>query len=133
MAIINLVKSIYTNNDVTALGELQAGDVIQLPATITSVNNTTQTTIFSYNVVDYRTADLVCQIVDTTNNHYHSVKFFVIHNGVDVWYNQTDVIHTHNELGTFTFTISSGTVQLSFTAVAATNKTIKVAAIAVTP
>ena len=103
-------------------------DQVGIQTTTTALTTTTQTIVYSYAAATFRTAELICQIVDSTNTQYHSAKFFIIHNGTDVWFNQTNVIHSHNELGTFTVNISGGNVRLLFTSTAATTKSIKVAA-----
>jgi hypothetical protein len=40
MAVVNLVKSIYTSTDVTALGEIASGDTVDIPSGSTLTNPT---------------------------------------------------------------------------------------------
>lgn len=91
----------------------------------TSVSTTTPTAVASYSTTLYRSAEIICQIVDTTNTQYHSAKIFLFHDGTNVWLSEYSVIHSVNELGTFDADISGGNVRLLFTPTAATNKTIK--------
>lgn len=111
----------------TPAAKLQV-DQVGIQTTTTALTTTTQTIVYSYAAATFLTAELMCQIVDSTNSQYHSAKFMIIHNSTDVWFNQTNVIHSHDELGTFTVNISSGNVRLLFTPTAATTKSIKVAA-----
>jgi hypothetical protein len=101
---------------------------VGIETTTTAVTNTVQTSVFSYPTASFRTAELMCQIVDSTNSQYHSVKLFIIHDGTNTWFNETNVIHSHAELGTLTVDILSGNVRLLFTATASSTKSIKVAA-----
>jgi hypothetical protein len=103
-------------------------DQVGIQTTTTAITTTTETIVYSYPAATFRTAELMCQIVDSTNSQYHSAKFMIIHNSTDVWFNQTSVIHSHDELGTFTVNILSGNVRLLFTPTAATTKSVKVAA-----
>jgi hypothetical protein len=111
----------------TPAAKLQVEEV-GIETTTTAITTTAETIVYSYPAATFRTAELMCQIVDSTNSQYHSTKFMVIHNSTDVWFNQTSVIHSHDELGTFTVNISGGNVRLLFTPVAATTKSVKVAA-----
>ena len=111
----------------TPAAKLQV-DQVGIETTTTVITTTAETIVYSYPAATFRTAELMCQIVDSTNSQYHSTKFMVIHNSTDVWFNQTSVIHSHDELGTFTVNISGGNVRLLFTPVAATTKSVKVAA-----
>jgi len=82
--------------------------------------------VYEYSATDFRTAELICQIVDSTNSEYHSTKLFIIHDGSNTFFNQSSVIDTNGELGTFTVDINSGNVRLLFTPNAATTKEVKV-------
>jgi len=49
MAIVNLVKSIYTSTDVTALGEIASGDTVDIPSGSTGTNlGLTNPTVTNY-------------------------------------------------------------------------------------
>lgn len=108
------------------------GDVIveesRIDTTTTAITTTTQTEIYSYASTTYRTAELLVQIVDSTNFQYHSVKFLLIHDGATVTMIHYGVVTTAAELGTFTSSISTGSVRLFFTPTAATTKSVKVLA-----
>lgn len=93
----------------------------------TGVNNTSETVIYSYDSTEYRTAELIVQ-VDSNSTDFHSTKILLIHNGTTVQLVQYGTISNNGELGTFDAVISSGDVQLTFTATASTTKTVKVLA-----
>jgi hypothetical protein len=84
-------------------------------------------TVYSVGTTLFRTMELMIQI--TQGSNYHAVKLFVLHNGTDVWFNQTNVLHTAAELGTFSMDISSGNVRAIYTPTStAVASTVKVAA-----
>jgi hypothetical protein len=87
------------------------------------------TAVYSVGTTLFRTMELMIQITQSSN--YHAVKLFAIHNGTDVWFNQTNVLHTTAaELGTFSMDISGGNVRLLYTPTStATASTVKVAAL----
>jgi hypothetical protein len=85
------------------------------------------TAVYSVGTTLFRTMELMIQI--TQGSNYHAVKLFVLHNGTDVWFNQTNVLHTAAELGTFSMDISSGNVRAIYTPTStAVASTVKVAA-----
>jgi hypothetical protein len=85
------------------------------------------TEVYSVGTTLFRTMELMIQI--TQGSNYHAVKLFVLHNGTDVWFNQTNVLHTAAELGTFSMDISSGNVRAIYTPTStAVASTVKVAA-----
>jgi len=61
MPVVNLVKSIYTSTDVTALGEIASGDTVDIPSGSTLTNPTVTNyveTLFSANTGTALTVDL---------------------------------------------------------------------------
>ena len=85
------------------------------------------TAVYSVGTTLFRTMELMIQI--TQGSNYHAVKLFVLHNGTDVWFNQTNVLHTAAELGTFSMDISAGNVRAIYTPTStAVASTVKVAA-----
>lgn len=99
-----------------------------LDTTTTPIIDNAEQTIFSIATTAFRTAEFMIQVTDNTNSQYHAAKVFLMHNGTDVWFNVTNVLHSAAELGTFGANIFSGNVRLTFTAAAATTKTVKVGA-----
>ena len=103
-----------------------------LDTTTTAFSTTTQAAVYTYTASAYRTGKFVVQVVDATNSQYHSVEIMLIHNGTTVNQITYGSVHTASELGAFDANISGGNVQLLFTPVGATNKTVKVIATLVT-
>lgn len=94
--------------------------------TTTSVNDMVQTSVYTYPLATYRTAELLVQIVDSTNSYYHATKIVLTHDGATVYMAEYGVIFSNSELGTFDADISGSAVRLRFTASASTVKTVKV-------
>ena len=120
-----------SSNTITLNGKISSDLKIKdagLDVATTAVTTTNQLAVFSYAAATYRTAKILVQIVDSTNSAYHSAEFILIHNGTTVNLVQYGVVATGSELGTFDASISSGNVQLLFTATAATTKTVKAVA-----
>lgn len=91
----------------------------------TNVSTTNTTAIATYSTTLYRTAEILVQIVDSTNNQYHSTKIMMFHDGTNVWMNEYSTMTSVGELGTFDADISSGNVRLLFTATAASTKIVR--------
>lgn len=74
MAVVNLVKSIYTSTDVTALGELASGDTVAIPSGSTLTNPTVTNyteTVYTANTSTAITVSLAngtVQILTLTGN-----------------------------------------------------------------
>jgi hypothetical protein len=113
------------------IARLQVEEVgIDTTATTIAIGNG-QTSIYSVGTTLFRTIEFMVQV--TQGSAYHAVKLFALHNGTDVWFNQTNVLHTAAELGTFSMDISGGNVRLLYTPTStATASTVKVAATMIT-
>lgn len=136
-----LTGTFVANTSVTTTNMLASGTAtVQTLVSNTSVNGntfilngnvaTTATTgalvLDSFATATYRTAHYIVQVTDNTNLQYHATQIMLIHNGTNVYQSEYNIIYSNGVLGTFDSVISAGTVQLQFTASAATNKTIKV-------
>jgi hypothetical protein len=106
--------------------------VALLDTATTAVTTTTATTIASFTAAAYRTAKFLVQVTDTTNSQYHAVEILVIHNGTTVFKTEYAEVSTNGALGTFDASITTGTLNLQFTATAATTKSVKVYATSLT-
>ena len=102
------------------------GNAFILNGNVSSTSTTGALVLDSFATANYRTAHYLVQVTDNTNSQYHSTQIMLIHNGTTVFQSEYNIIYTNAVLGTFDSAISSGSVQLQFTASAATNKTIKV-------
>jgi hypothetical protein len=91
----------------------------------TVVTGTAATTIDSFSILTYRSAKYVAQISDGTS--YETAEFLVIHDGTNVFITvYGNVFTSAASLGDFDATISGNTLNVTYTAVASTNKTVKV-------
>lgn len=96
-------------------------------ASSTAVTTTTATAIDSWPTASFRSAKYVIQVTDTTNSAYEVIEMLIVHDGTNVHaVTYGDVFTSAASLGTFDATISTGTLTLTFAAVAATSKTVKV-------
>jgi hypothetical protein len=109
-----------------ATGPVTIESTTQLDTVSTAVTTTTATTIASFATATYRSAKFLMQVTDTTNSFYHAVEITVIHNGTTVFKTEYGEVSTNGALGTFDASITTGTLNLQFTATAATTKAVKV-------
>lgn len=116
---------------VTSTGPLSVNAVTQ-DTTTTAVTTTSATVVDSVSSSAFRTAKYIVQVTDSTNSQYHAVEILVIHDGTTVFKTEYGEITTAASLGTFDAAIVTGTLRLSFTAVAATTKSVKVYRAAIT-
>lgn len=140
VAYLNGSKVLTTGSALTFdgsnLGIANSSPLARLQVEELGIDTTTSTagigdaglTIYSVAAANFRTIEVMIQI--TQGSNYHSTKMFILHNSTDVWFNQTNVLHTGSELGTFNVDISSGNVRvLYYPTSTATASTIKVGAI----
>ena len=85
----------------------------------------------SYSTSTYRTARYTIQAVDGTN--VHVTEMTVFHDGLgNTYLNEYGISYNNGSLGTFSATVTSNNVVLSFTPVSATAMTIKVVRLGIT-
>ena len=113
------VNSLVSNTTVRGNAFIMNGNVSSTATTGTLV-------LDSFAAASFRTAHYLVQVTDNTNNRYHSTQILLIHDGTTVYQAEYNLIYSNSVLGTFDSFIVAGTVQLQFTASAATNKTVKV-------
>jgi hypothetical protein len=92
--------------------------------TTTSVTTTASTVVDSVSATTFRSVKYVAQVTDSTG--FHVVEILVIHDGATTYKTEYAEVTSAAALGTFDAAISGGAIQLSFTATAATTKTVKV-------
>lgn len=88
-----------------------------------SVTGTTAVTVDSWATGTYRSAKYQAQIADGSS--YETLEFLVIHDGTTAYMTTYGNVFTGSaSLGNFDATISSGTLNVTYTATAATSKTV---------
>jgi hypothetical protein len=98
-------------------------------STQTLVNTTATTAIDTYSTTQFRSAKYLIQIDEGigTNADFELREILLVaDNNGHVWATEYGVVTSNGDLGTFAAEISGGNVTLYFTALSATNKTIKV-------
>jgi hypothetical protein len=98
-------------------------------STQTLVNTTATTAIDTYSTTQFRSAKYLIQIDEGigTNADFELREILLVaDNNGQVWATEYGVVTSNGDLGTFAADISGNVVTLYFTALAATNKTIKV-------
>ena len=103
------------------------GAIGQTAVASTAVSTTTATAVDSWATSSFRAVKYIAMIVDSTASTYEMLEMLMIHDGATV-YTTTygDLFTGAASLGSFDATISTGTLTVTFTAVAATTKTVKV-------
>ena len=122
---INAAGTVSTTGNLSVGGTLLNGQAT-MATTSTSVTTTSATTVDSFATASYRTAKYICQVFDATNAVYQAVEILLLHDGTNVFKTEYGEITSGAVLGTFDASISAGTLSLTFTATAATTKTVKV-------
>lgn len=97
-----------------------------LESTSTYVNDTTQTVIDTFKVTELRSAHYYVQITDETNSQYQLAQITVVHNGLYAYKNEYGIVCSGDKLGDFDVLVQGLNVNLLFTPVDSTNKTMKV-------
>ena len=110
--------SLVSNSSVTGSTYIQNG-------TSNTTSTTSPLTIDSFSTSSYRTASYLVQVTDNTNSQYHSAQMLLIHDGTTVYKTEWNIVYSAAQLGTFDAAIAGSTLSLTFTATAATNKTVK--------
>lgn len=118
----------FTNLTATSVMSLNSiGDMVTAS---TAVATTVATTVDSFATAAYRSAKYQVQIVDGTS--FETVEFLVIHDGLNVFITTySNVFTSANSLGNFDATIATGTLTVTYTATAATAKTVKLVRITI--
>ena len=113
------VSSLVSNTTVSGNSFIMSGNVA-------TTSTTGALTLDIFDKTIYRTAVYVVQVTDNTNSTYHSEQVMLIHDGTNVYQTEYAMMYTSGLLGTFNSSIAGTQLSLTFTATAATNKTIRV-------
>ena len=120
-----VVTGSFSANALTSTTSIRGNSFI-LNGTVSTTSTTSALTLDTFDAATFRTAHYIVQVTDNTATRYHSTQIMLIHDGTNVYQSEYNIIFSNSILGTFDSVISGGSVQLQFTASAATNKTIKV-------
>ena len=94
---------------------------------VTALSTTVQTSVYSFMSLAYRTGKFLVQVVDTSTSQIHSTEILLIHDSTNVLLVEYGTVFTSAaKLGTFTASITSGELNLLFTATDATAKIVNV-------
>jgi hypothetical protein len=100
---------------------------VGLEGTASNTSTTDPLVIDSMPVPDLRSAHYYVQITDEDHSWYHISQVTVVHDGLNAFKSEYNIVVNHAKLGEIDVQIQSGFVNLIFTAYQVTNKTIKVA------
>lgn len=101
-----------------------------LTAVSTSVTTTSATSVDTFSATTYRSVKYQIQISDGAS--YEMLELAVIHDGTNVFMSTFGNVFTGAaSLGTFDASLSSGTVTVTYSATAATSKTVRMVRVAV--
>lgn len=89
-------------------------NVVGMSSNTYTTASTSQVSVDSFASASYRSAKYFIQM--TSGTSYHVIELSVIHDGTTVWLAQYGEIYTGSSLGSFDATITSGTLNLLFTA-----------------
>jgi len=127
--------SLYSSGPASAVGTVTSaalvsnttvtGNSFVLNGNVASTSTTGAVTLDIFDKTLYRTAHYFVQVTDNTNSQYHSEQVMLIHDGTTVYKTEYNLVYSAALLGTFDASIAGNQVSLTFTASAATNKTIK--------
>jgi len=115
----SVVPALYSNN------------ILLASYTSPTITGTTTANLDTFSSTTYRTARYVVQIVDGSNIHVTEILLF--HDGTDVYINEYGTSYNNGLRGSFSATLSSNTITLTFTpSPSATAMTIKVVRMGIT-
>jgi len=104
---------------------------VTLECSDTSTTTVDQTVIDSFPVTLLRSAHYYVQITDEDNSWYHVTQITVVHDGLNAFKSEYNLLVSVVKLGKFDVQVQSGQCNLLFTAYQATNKTMKVSRTAI--
>ena len=109
---------------VTSTGAVSLNNILDFSSGSTSVITTSATTVNTFATATYRSAKYLAQIADGTS--FEIVEFLVVHDGTTVYMTTYGNVYSGAaSLGSFDASISAGTLSVTYTALAATGKTVK--------
>ena len=128
-----MVTSGTTTGDAIVSNTTVSGNSFVIGGSVASTGGTSPLTVDTWEVSKYRTVHYIAQVTDNTNvGDFHAAQFMILHNDTTPFKTEYSMMWTNAPLGTFDASISGGNVSVTFTATAATNKTIKITRTGVT-
>ena len=102
-----------------------------------STNHSTSITdpivLDSFPVVDYRSCHYIIQITDENYSWFHTSQIMLIHDGLNAFKSEYNIVTTANKLGEFDCQVNGANVQLIFTPLYSSDKNIKVVRTSIEP
>lgn len=102
-----------------------------------STNHSTSTTddivIDLFPVVDYRSCHYIVQVTDANFSWFHTTQIMLIHDGLNAYKSEYNIVTTQEKLGSFDCRVSSGNVELVFSPFYSSDKNIKVIRTSIEP
>jgi len=123
----NVRLGIGTNMPITSIQYVS----VTLECTDSSTLTADPTVIDSFPVTQLRSAHYYVQITDEDNSWYHVTQITVVHDGLNAYKSEYNILVSVVSLGQFDVQVQSGNCNLIFTAFQATNKTMKVSRTAI--
>jgi hypothetical protein len=116
----------------TASGDVQVGE-LGIDTTNTTTSATTQVTLASLDITDFRSARFTIQISNTTDSTYHTTEILAVHDGSTANITEFGEVHTGSSVeATFDAAITSGFFRLQATPTSTNTMVFKVVSYAIT-
>lgn len=87
----------------------------------------------SFPVPDYRSCHYIVQVTDEAYSWFHTTQIMLVHDGLNAYKTEYNIVVTANKLGSFDCAINGGYVELTFTAFYDSFKNIKVIRTSIQP
>ena len=123
----NIRIGIGTNLPITSIQYVS----VTLECTDSGTLTADPTVIDSFPVTQLRSAHYYVQITDEDHSWYHVTQITVVHDGLNAFKSEYNILVSMVSLGQFDVEVQSGKCNLIFTAFQATNKTMKVSRTAI--
>lgn len=98
-----------------------------------NVSDTSTIVLDSFPVPDYRSCHYIVQVTDESYSWFHTSQIMLIHDGIQAFKSEYNIVTTAEKLGEFDGQISGGNVELVFTPAYPSPKNIKVIRTSIQP
>lgn len=98
-----------------------------------NVNDTSTIVLDSFPVPDYRSCHYIVQVTDETYSWFHTSQIMLVHDGIQAFKSEYNIVTTADKLGEFDCFITGGDVELVFTPFYPSPKNIKVIRTSIQP
>jgi len=102
-------------------------------STNTAVSDLSTVVLDSFPVPDYRSCHYIIQITDLNNSWFHTSQIMLIHDGLNAFKSEYNIVTTQAKLGEFDCRIINSNVELVFTPFYTSDKNIKVIRTSIEP